>query len=88
MIRSKRFHIADGRLVKTSNGQPVPEDEPVFIIRGRDELAVGVILDYLNRARQAGCDEGFLSELSDLCVEFSVYARDRQRKLPNVTRGR
>ena len=40
------FHIDGDELIKTSNGQPVPEDEPLFILRGRDLLAVTAIIAY------------------------------------------
>lgn len=35
------FHVDENyRLVKTSNDQAVPDNEPVIIIRGRDRLAL------------------------------------------------
>lgn len=44
---NEMFHVDDeGRLVKTSNNQPVPEDEPVFILRGRDNLSVPTLIHY------------------------------------------
>jgi hypothetical protein len=32
----------------------IPDEEPVFLIRGQDEIAADVILDYAARARASG----------------------------------
>lgn len=86
-MKSNRFHIANGRLVKTSNGQPIPEEEPVFILRGRDALAYATLCHYESLA--AGNDVGveFLAELDELIDVFQAYARSHS-KIPNITRGK
>lgn len=39
--------IPDGKLVNRQSGEPIPDDEPVFILRGRDALAVDTLISYL-----------------------------------------
>ena len=38
--------IMDGQLVKRSNQVPVPDDEPVFILRAKDRKALAAVLAY------------------------------------------
>ena len=38
-----KFHIEGDQIVKTSNGDPIPEDEPLFLIRARDYLALPLL---------------------------------------------
>ncbi len=41
------FEIVDNRLVSTTKaGETVPDDEPVFILRGRDLKALSTIRSY------------------------------------------
>lgn len=38
----------DGRLVNRATGQPIPDDEPVFILRAKDILATAALQVYLD----------------------------------------
>lgn len=48
-------------------------DEPIFIIRGRDRLAIGNINDYKLKAERAGCSPTFLEDLRQKQSEFEQY---------------
>lgn len=39
----------DGRIVNRATGKPIPDDEPVFILRGQDFLAAAALQAYLNQ---------------------------------------
>lgn len=41
-----KYTIRNGRIVNRASGEPIPDDEPVFIFRARDKLAVGALLAY------------------------------------------
>ncbi len=41
-----KYGIEGGRLVKKSDGVPVPEDEPVFILRAKDTKAIAALTAY------------------------------------------
>ena len=45
-IWERKYTIEEGRLCKKSNLVPVPEDEPVFILRAKDRKALATILAY------------------------------------------
>lgn len=85
-----RFHIEGGKLVKTSNGQPVPAEEPTFIIRGRDMLGVPIIAMYMQLAEREGCNEEFLAGVKESLDGFARFAFECAAKMkePGVTRGK
>lgn len=39
----------DGRIVNRATGKPIPDDEPVFILRAKDYLAVAALQAYLDQ---------------------------------------
>jgi hypothetical protein len=80
------FHIEGERLVKTSNGQFVPEDEPLFILRGRDALAADAISHYIRNCTVAGTPPDRIQQLRAVLAKFDNYARN-ERKIPGVTHG-
>ena len=85
-----RFHIDGERIVKTSNGEAIPDDEPVFILRGRDGLAYATLCEYrelVQGNRELYTRENydlFMSELNATINDFMLFAK---RKLPGVTGG-
>lgn len=83
------FHIDGERLIKTSNSQPVPEDEPLFILRGRDKLAIAVISLYREHCRDNGTPTDRLEELANVINKFEQFADERsdKLKLPGSTHG-
>lgn len=85
-----RFHIEGGKLVKTSNGQPVSAEEPTFIIRGRDMLGVPIIAMYMQLAEREGCNEEFLAGVKESLDGFARFAFECADKMkePGVTRGK
>lgn len=89
-LNNSRFHIANGQLVKTSNGQPIPPDEPTFILRGRDYLALPTLVEFSRLMRLDGCNEQFEKEVEDTIKEFQRFRDEHPDKMkqPGITRGR
>lgn len=84
------FHVDDQlRLVKTSNGEVVPEDEPLFVLRGRDSIAVDAIFLYLLRCKHRGVPKDRLDALKGVLREFLKYKMSHPEalKLPGITHG-
>lgn len=50
-----KYTVSQGRLVNRSTGKPIPDDEPVFILRAKDRVAVYAIMAY--RAQCTGNPE-------------------------------
>lgn len=77
-----KFHINREQIVKTSNGQIIPEDEPLFLLRGRDNLAIPLLQRYLKFCIQDGCTEYQLKGIEAAIQEFQEF-----KERPNETAG-
>lgn len=85
-----RFEVKGDRIVKVSNGEAIPEDEPLFLMRARDVAALPALRDYWVRCAEAGADEWQLTELNkelELFERFRDLCRARM-KVPGITHGR
>ena|SRR5437899_2797914 len=102
MIRkiNDMFHTdEEGYLVKSSNGERVPADEPVFILRARDVLAVDTLYFYtelLIKQRPktlfhlAPHSDMRIYELGQVVGDFLKFKREHpeRMKVPGVTQGK
>ena len=43
----RKYKIENNRLVRRTSGVPVPEDEPLFVLRAQDRNALPAMLAYL-----------------------------------------
>lgn len=86
---NEMYHFAGRRLVKTSNCQPVPLDEPVFILRARDGVAAPVIALYRDVCREGGTPQDRLSALAEVIKRFDEYRKEHPEKIkiPGSTHG-
>jgi hypothetical protein len=84
-----KFSIDGERIVKTSNGEPIPNDEPVFLIRARDRLALPLLRIYEQLSNVDGCNDYHFSALYKTIEEFARFAAHNpgRMKQPSVTRG-
>lgn len=46
--QESKFDAVDGRLVNRATGEPIPDDEPVFVLRAKDASAVKALVTYMN----------------------------------------
>jgi hypothetical protein len=76
-------------LIKRSNEDPVPEDEPVFILRARDHLAVAAIEYYERLSLADGCNDYHQGGMVRVIAAFKEWAAQNPDKMkqPGVTRG-
>jgi len=84
-----KYEARDGQIVKKLTGEPIPEDEPIFILRARDRLAATTITHYLTLAVQDRCTPyhlGGIVEALKAFVAFGVRNPD-QMKQPGITLG-
>jgi len=76
-------------LIKISNGEAVPEDEPVFILRARDSLAIDTLQHYSNISNDDHCTDYHLSGMARVIRAFMAFKRDHPERMkqPGITRG-
>lgn len=61
----------NGKLVNRQSGDVIPDDEPVFILRARDNLAVDVLTAYLSH----GMAEEHRRAVSLRLLQFKQFAK-------------
>lgn len=60
---------------------PVPDDEPLFILRGRDSLAVETLLEYYELAHDRGSALPHLKAITDAVDRFHKFAKDHPERM-------
>ncbi len=77
-------------IIKRSNDEAIPEDEPVFILRARDRLAIPTLVTYLKFSELDGCNDHHKETLAEAVAAFEEFADQNpdRMKQPGVTRGR
>lgn len=85
-----KFHIEDDNIVKTSNGDPIPDDEPIMLFRARDRNALNMLHYYATLCMEDGCNdfqmEGIKNRI-DAFEKFKQCHSDRMKQ-PGITRGK
>jgi hypothetical protein len=74
-----KFFIIDGRLCGQSG--PVPDDEPLFILRGRDINAAFTIDAYYKWAKANGADAAHLQAVHERLGHFQVFAATHPQRM-------
>ena len=89
-IDSKFAVSTDGRIYKKSNGEIVPDDEPLFLLRGRDLLASKFLAAYLQISIDSGCNSYHFSKLAETTAGFAAFRKHHpgRMKMPSITEGR
>jgi hypothetical protein len=85
-----KFAIDDnGKIFKKSNGEIVPEDEPLFLLRARDVLALPLLLKYRKLSEEDGCNDYHFENLDATIAKFEKFAREHPERMkqPSKTRG-
>lgn len=62
----------------------IPEDEPVFLIRAKDMLAVEALWAYRGLSRAGGCNSEHLSALEHTIATFEEWQVSNPTKLPDT----
>ena len=84
-----KFHVEGEQIIKTTNGEVLPEDEPLFLIRARDHLALDLLHHYIRISEADGCTDYHLEGTRRALRAFAEFkARHPGRmKQPGITRG-
>lgn len=64
----------------------IPADEPVFLLRGKDIFAPGLLLDYAKQLRLAGGDPEMARNVEDWAQEMIVWQKANPDKM--LAKGR
>jgi hypothetical protein len=84
----EKHHIEGEQIIKTTNGQPIPQDEPVILFRGRDKLALPMLEYYKELCVLDGCTDYQLASMDTMIGRFREFAnKSATMKQPGVTKG-
>jgi len=61
----------------------IPEDEPVFILRGQDWLAPGLLFEWAKKLREVGGDENMASKVENHAKEMINWQQNVKSKIPD-----
>lgn len=74
----------DGRLVNRSTGKPIPDDEPVFILRAQDIHALPLLHTYLSLVREPDQKQAVTRRISDF-EDFAVAHTERMKEPDDIS---
>ncbi len=76
-------------LVKISNGEPIPEEEPVHIFRARDKYAIPALYFYRQFGIKKGCNDYHEAGINAQIERFEKFEEEHsdRMKIPGITRG-
>ena len=77
------------RIVKTSNGEAIPDDEPLYLLRARDRLVLPLLNKLQELCREDGCTSYQLEANADAIADFAKFAWEHPERMkqPGITRG-
>jgi len=85
-----KYHIDGDQIIKTSNNQPIPKDEPLFLFRARDKHALDTLLHYRQLCLVDGCTDYQMAGINERIAEFRLFRdmRPTSMKQPGSTLGK
>jgi hypothetical protein len=83
-----KFSTDGGKIFNTVSGEEIPEDEPLFLLRARDNNALFAITAYLNECEEVGCNDLHLAGIAKIRQRFMDFAVNHpsRMKQPGITR--
>lgn len=76
-INSGKYKIENNQIVNIATGVAIPDDEPVFILRAKDDHAVDAILQY---AIVLG-NRPFAVKVAEVFEQFKQWASQNEDKM-------
>ena len=77
----RKYKIENGKLVKKSTGVPIPEDEPLFVLRAKDKNALPTLMGYLALCNDLRHREEVFKSIQD----FKDFATDNPETMKEPT---
>lgn len=77
-------------IVKKTNGQVIPHNEPTILFRGRDKLALPMLKHYRRLCQNDGATEYQLESIDKMILAFQQFEQNNPQvmKQPGITMGK
>jgi len=84
---SMKYGVSGGEIVNTVSGEVIPEDEPLFLLRGRDHYALVAINAYQG-ACETECNELHMAGIQQVREQFCQFAAEHPERMkqPGITK--
>jgi len=75
------------KIVNLVSGEAIPDDEPLFLLRGRDDLAVQTLNDYYRYCCSSECKESHVEAAWATLMKFNDFRNEHPEsmKQPGIT---
>jgi hypothetical protein len=76
-------------LLKMSNGEIIPEEEPIWVLRGHDKFALNILRRYISLCEIDNCSEIQMIGMHDVYARFERFYENypKRMKQPGITKG-
>lgn len=90
VVIDEKYRVVGDKIINSFNGSVIPDDEPLFLLRGRDRLALVTLKDYKQSCIEEGCTKFHLEGIDRLIVAFEKFslAYPKRMKQPGITEGK
>ena len=79
-----KYGIRNGQIVNRESGAPIPDDEPIFVFRAKDRLAVRILTGYFSAIEDPEHARAVAARLED----FKRFAKEHPERMKDPdTRG-
>ena len=83
-MNETKYEISNGKLVKRKNGEPLPDDEPVFILRASDKRTLYTLHQYANVCK----DNDHRNAVIDRIAAFAKFSTDHPERMKEPDSGK
>lgn len=84
------FPVDTPFILKSTNDQPIPDNEPRILFRGRDQLALPMLYYYRDLCIMDGATKFQLASIDKMIKEFVDFEKENKSKMkqPGITGGK
>jgi len=68
-----KFRLQNDQIINETTGKEIPEDEPVFLLRARDILAIHALCEYRKACIYFGCPPEHISGITEAIDSFNFF---------------
>lgn len=76
-IQGSKYDVFKGKIVKRRDRTPIPDDEPVFILRASDRNTVHALFKYANQCQ----DNDHRNTVIDRIHAFTLFAEEHPERM-------
>ena len=80
ITQEPKYEAKNNKIINRATGEPIPDDEPIFILRGKDDFAIDALLAYLQRIRLGGCDDEHILAVVNRLKDFYRFVLDKSSR--------